>query len=72
MDGPGGCNAQWSKSDRERQVLNVGIHTWNLKKKTDERIKQNRNRLKENKPVGRGIGERQDWQKELSGVNYFV
>ena len=66
MDGPGGCNAQWSKWDRERQVLNVGIHTWNLKNKTDERIKQNRNRLKEREQTS---GKRDQGKGKTGGKN---
>ena len=59
MDGPGGCYAQWSKSDRERQILHVGIYTWNLKNKTDEWVKQDRNRLKEREQTSgkRGQGK---------------
>ena len=32
-------------SDRERQILYVFTHMWNLKNKTNEQIGQNRNKL---------------------------
>ena len=36
MDGPGGYYAKWNKSDRERQILYVITHMWNLKNKTNK------------------------------------
>ena len=35
MDGPRDYHTNWSKSDRERQILYDITHTWNLKNKND-------------------------------------
>ncbi len=45
MAGPLGHYAKWNKSDRERQILYDFTYMWNLKTKTNEQTKQNRNRL---------------------------
>ena len=38
MDGPRDCHTKWSKSDRERQILNDIAYRWNLQNGTDEPI----------------------------------
>ena len=35
----------WNKSDREKQILYDFTYMWNLKNKTNEQTKQNRNWL---------------------------
>ena len=32
MDGPRGCHTEWSKSDREREIVYDIPYTWNLKR----------------------------------------
>ena len=50
MDGPRDSHAEWSKSDRERQI---SYDMWNLKKWYKWTYLQNRNRVTgvENKPM---------------------
>ena len=43
MDGPRDCHAEWSKSDRERQISYDISYTWNLKKWYKWTYLQNRN-----------------------------
>ena len=38
MDGPRDYHTEWSKSNRERQILYDIIFMWNLKKNTNESI----------------------------------
>ena len=38
MDGPGEYYTEWSKSDRERQILYDITYMWNLKNNTSESI----------------------------------
>ena len=38
MDGPREYHTEWSKSDRERQILYDITYMWNLKNNTDEAI----------------------------------
>ena len=38
MDGPRDCHTEWSKSDRERQMLYDIAYVWNLKSGTNEPI----------------------------------
>ena len=33
VDGPRVCHAEWSKSEREKQILYANTYIWNLKKK---------------------------------------
>ena len=37
-DGPRDCHTEWSKSDRERQILHDITYMWNLKNGTNELI----------------------------------
>ena len=30
MDGPTDCHTHWTKSEREKQILDINAHTWNL------------------------------------------
>ena len=45
MDEPREYYAKWNKSDRERQIPYDLTYMCNLKNKTNEQTKQNRNRL---------------------------
>ena len=38
MDGPRACHTEWSKSDREKQILYCIMYMWNLENDTDEYI----------------------------------
>ena len=39
MDGPRDCHTEWSKSDREREILYDIAYMWNLKRNdTNEHI----------------------------------
>ena len=38
MDGPRDCHTEWSKSERERQILYNIAYMWNLENGTDELI----------------------------------
>ena len=38
MDGLRDCHTEWSKSDRERQILHDITYMWNLKNNTNESI----------------------------------
>ena len=44
MDGPKDYHTKWSKPDRERQISYDNAKMWNLKKKIQMYILQNRNR----------------------------
>ena len=33
VDGPRVCHTEWSKSEREKQILYANTYIWNLKKK---------------------------------------
>ena len=33
VDGPRDCHTEWSKSEREKQMLYANTYIWNLKKK---------------------------------------
>ena len=35
VDGPRVCHTEWSKSEREKQILYANIYIWNLKKKKE-------------------------------------
>ena len=60
MDGPRGYYANWSKSDRERQIPYDLAYMWNLKDKTNEQTKQKQtHRYREQTgdcQVGKGLG----------------
>ena len=45
MDGPRDCHTEWSKSDREGQILYDIAYMWNLKKWYRWTYLQNRNRV---------------------------
>ena len=32
MDGPRDCHVEWSKSEREKQILHISAYMWNLEK----------------------------------------
>ena len=32
MDGPRECHTEWSKSEREKQILYINAYMWNLEK----------------------------------------
>ena len=32
MDGPRDCHTEWSKSEREKQILYINAYIWNLEK----------------------------------------
>ena len=32
MDGPRDCHTEWSKSEREKQILYINAYMWNLEK----------------------------------------
>ena len=36
VDGPRVCPTEWSKSEREKQILYANTHIWNIKKKCSE------------------------------------
>ena len=38
VDGPRGWCTEWSKSEREKQILYNIVHIWNLENGTDEPI----------------------------------
>ena len=45
MDGPKDCHTEWSKSDREGQLLYDFAYMWNLKRWYKWTYVQNRNRV---------------------------
>ena len=40
INGPRGYYSKWNKSNRERQILYVLMHMWNLKYKTNEQTRK--------------------------------
>ena len=44
VDGPRLCHAEWSKSEREKQILYANTHIWNLKKKKEKGSEEPRGR----------------------------
>ena len=36
VDGPGDCHTEWSKSEREKQILYINACMWNLQNGIDE------------------------------------
>ena len=38
MDGPGDCHAEWSKSEREKQISYINAYMWSLKNATEWQI----------------------------------
>ena len=70
MDGPRDCHTEWSKSEREKQILYIKAYMWNLEKWYRWSYLQNRNRDTdvENKHIDGCKGEEgwdelgdQDW-----------
>ena len=67
MDGPRDCHTEWSKSEREKQILFVNAYVWNLNSWYRLPYFQSRNRDTdlENKHMdtggGGGYDELGDW-----------
>ena len=58
MDEPRDYHTEWSKSDRERQILYAITSLWNLKNETNESIYIDSQTQKTNRlPKGKGTGE---------------
>ena len=63
MDGPRVCHTEWSKSEREKQILYINADMWNLEKWYSWTYFQGRNR---NADVENGrvdMGERGGWDE---------
>ena len=74
VDGHRDCHSEWSKSEREKQILNINTYMWNLKKKwykgsyLQSRIKRHRHR-EQMYGYQRGKGE-MGWAERL-GLTYI-
>ena len=38
VDGPRDCHIEWSKPEREKQILYINAYIWNLENGTDEPV----------------------------------
>ena len=72
MDGPRGCHTEWSKSEREKQILYINIYIWNLEKWYRWTYLQSRNRDSdvENQHMDTKGGGGMD--SEIGIVHYYV
>ena len=52
LDGPRDCHTKQTKSEKERQIPHDIMCMWNLKHKTSEQTKQNRNGLGDTEQTG--------------------
>ena len=74
MDGPRDCHTEWSKSEREKQILYINACMWNLEKWYRCYYLQSRNRDTdiENKhgyQGGRGWKEKGDWDWHIYTID---
>ena len=69
MDGPRDCHTEWSKSEREKQILYINAYMWNLEKCYRWSYLQSRNRDTdvENKCMDTKGGRRggMNWEIEI-------
>ena len=71
MDGPRECHAQWSKSEREKQISHINVYMWNLEKWYRQPYLQNRDANVENKCMATR-GEREelgDWKWHIYTID---
>ena len=63
VDGPRACHTEWSKSEREKQILYINAYMWNLEKWYKWPYLQSRNRVTniENKLMDIKGDELGDW-----------
>ena len=70
MDGPKDVHAEWSKSEREKQILCVNAYMWNLEKWYRWTYLQSRNKDTDLVNKCSAInGEDGEWNKLEDGVN---
>ena len=65
VDGPRECHTEWSKSEREKQILYINAYMWNLEKWYRSSYLQSRNRDTdvENKCMDtKGKGGGRNWE----------
>ena len=68
MDGPKDVHAEWSKSEREKQILRVNAYMWNLEKWYRWTYLQSRNKDTDLVNKCRAIkGEDGEWNKLEDG-----
>ena len=72
VDGPRECHTEWSKSEKEKQILYINAYMWNLEKRYRWSYLQSRNRDRhvENKCMDTK-GERGAWE-ELGDWDWHI
>ena len=72
MDGPRDCHTEWSKSEKEKQILYINACMWNIEKWYRWSYLQSRNRDTDIENKCMDIkGEREEWE-ELGDWDWHI